>query len=335
MKHANVALFVPHEGCPHGCSFCNQNIITGRRGEDCTPELVTRTAEQALHQMGEERASQAEIAFFGGSFTAIEEGRMESLLRAAYPYVANGSFAGIRVSTRPDCVEEKVLALLKNYGVTAVELGAQSMSDEVLRRNGRGHTAQTVEEASRRVKSFGFSLGLQMMTGLWGDHDEGGMETAVRLAGLFPDTVRIYPTVVLRDTPLHRAMERGEYRPQTLEEAVVLCASLLRLFHRRGIEVIRVGLQASPQLEEDYVAGPYHPAFRELCEGELYYHFALDQLRGRTKGKYTLWVRKRDLSQMIGQKKHNLIRLQREGYDCRVRPLPGEGDKYTLQLSKE
>ena len=198
MKHANIALFVPHIGCPHRCSFCDQNAISGA---ECPPEPadVTAACETALQSLGS-RAAEAEIAFFGGSFTAIDRGYMLRLLDAARPYVRAGKVRGIRLSTRPDAVEPEVLSLLREYGVTTIELGAQSMDDRVLELNGRGHTADQVRRAACRVREMDFSLGLQMMTGLPGDTPEGAWYTARELAALSPAEVRIYPTVVLDGT---------------------------------------------------------------------------------------------------------------------------------------
>ena len=167
MKHANVSIFVPHNGCPHQCSFCSQRSITGQQSQP-TPEDVRRTLDQAVRDLGE-RIHESEIAFFGGSFTAIDRRYMISLLDTAYQYVKQYNFTGIRLSTRPDAVDAEVLRLLRDYGVTSIELGAQSMDDRILGLNGRGHTSRDVEEASALIQEFGFSLGLQMMTGLYGD----------------------------------------------------------------------------------------------------------------------------------------------------------------------
>jgi histone acetyltransferase (RNA polymerase elongator complex component) len=320
LKHANVALFVPNNGCPHACSFCNQHSITGQQTQP-TAEDVRRAAGIALRSLGA-GAGQAEIAFFGGSFTAVERGYMISLLEAAAPYVRDGKFAGIRVSTRPDAVDAETLSLLKRYGVTTIELGVQSMDDRVLARNRRGHTAEQVADASERIRSGGFSLGLQMMTGLLGDTDDGAGKTAERLAALRPDCVRIYPAIVLRGTELGNAYLRGEYRPQTLEEAVRLCAGLLDFFERNRIPVIRLGLHASPELERDMLAGPWHPAFRELCESRRFFTKVVRELRLRKISEQPVRIRvnPKDVSQATGQKKRNLRQLSRMGYPAEIVP---------------
>ncbi len=195
--------------------------------------------------------TEREFAFFGGSFTAVPRAYMLALLQAVQPYLQSGAYNGIRISTRPDAVDAEILALLKQYGVTAIELGAQSMQDGVLRRNGRGHTARQVAEAAERISAAGFSLGLQMMTGLDGDTPVGCRETAVRLAALEPETMRIYPAIVMEGTELARRWRAGMYEPMSLECAVNLCADLLDFFEQRQIRVIRLGLHASPELERD------------------------------------------------------------------------------------
>ena len=311
---------MPNNGCPHACSFCNQHSITGKQAQPSADD-VRKAAETALRTLGPD-AVNAEIAFFGGSFTAIERNYMVSLLEAASPFLRGGKFRGIRISTRPDAIDPEILSLLEYYGVTTIELGAQSMDDRVLQANGRGHTAGQVRRASELIRSRGFALGLQMMTGLKGDTDEGARKTAGELAALSPVCVRIYPTIVLRGTELGKAYLRGEYRPQTLENAVPLCAGLLDFFERRGISVIRLGLHASPELERDMLAGPWHPAFRELCESRRFLGRITDALMERRvpKGPVAVAVNPACISQATGQKKQNLRELDGLGYAARIVP---------------
>ena len=312
MKHANVAVFVPHNGCPHRCSFCDQRAITGQAGQP-SGEEVRRTAEAAAQTL-RKSGCPAEFAFFGGSFTAVDPSYMETLLQSAAPFLKDGTFSGIRVSTRPDAVGEERLRVLRQYGVTAIELGAQSMSDEVLQKNGRGHTAADVRDAAARIRAFGFSLGLQMMTGLYGDTPEGARRTAKELIALQPDTVRIYPTLVMRGTQLAEWYEAGSYRPQTLAEAVPLCAELLQWFEAAGISVIRVGLHSTPDLQKNLLAGPYHPAFRELCESRIFREQIAGLLRGKEPGDITIEVHPRDLSKAVGQRGENRDYFRKLGY---------------------
>lgn len=326
MRRANVAFFVPHLGCTHNCSFCNQRSISGEEAPP-SPDEIARVARQALERLGGDAAA-SEIAFFGGSFTAIETGLMVSLLGAATPFTGPGGFRGIRVSTRPDAIDDEKLRILKAYHVTSVELGAQSMDDRVLRLNGRGHTADQVRTASRMIAESGFELGLQMMTGLYGDSDGGARETAAAIASLHPATVRIYPTIVLPGTRLAALYESGVYRPETLGGAVVLCSELLEYFTSRAIRIIRLGLHASPGIERERLAGPWHPAFRELCESKIYLSHAREALlcapcvsNGESP---VLLVARGGVSAMTGQRRCNLRALSREfGVLPRVREAAG------------
>lgn len=261
----------------------------------------------------------AQIAFFGGSFTAIPQDDMVRLLRAAQPYVQSGRFSGVRVSTRPDAISEEILHTLKTYGVTTVELGAQSMDDAVLERCRRGHTAEQVCEAARLIRKAGLSLGLQMMTGLPGDTDEGALKTAHALAALEPNEVRIYPTLVIDGSPLAEAYKCGEYRPQTLEQAVTLCTQLLTFFEQeRGIPVIRLGLHAEDEMMRHCIAGPLHPAFRELCESRIFRKKAEKILKNSQKQEAILAVHPACVSRMVGHRRENLIAFTEMGYTVRV-----------------
>lgn len=316
MKHGNLAFFIPHGGCPHQCSFCNQNAVTGQAVPPSPGQIDSEIRQALLHAKGR----WLEIAYFGGSFTAVDPGYQEELLAVAYRYVESGQVQGIRVSTRPDAIDETVLMRLKRYRVTAVELGAQSMCDGVLRRNRRGHTAAQVEKASAAVQQMGFSLGLQMMTGLDGDTPEGTFQTAQALAALRPDTMRIYPTVVLRGTPLGQRFLCGEYEPMGLSEAVVLCARLLDFFEHEHIPVIRLGLHSSPQLHRDYLAGPWHPAFRELCDSRRFLScvLAVLQTHAMPAGRYWIQVPPKWLSRAAGHKRENVSALAELGYQIRL-----------------
>lgn len=264
-----------------------------------------------------EKSNEAEIAFFGGSFTAIDRKYMLSLLDATVEYI--DKVKGIRISTRPDCVDEEVLALLKSYGVTSIELGAQSMDDGVLIANNRGHKAEDVVKASRLIKGFGFSLGLQMMTGLYGSTFEKDKYTARSFIALNPDTVRIYPTVVLKNTELEQLYNNGDYVTQTLDETVKLCSELLVEFNKADISVIRLGLHHSESLESEMVAGVYHPAFRELCESKIMLDKLLSLLCALDKQReYIVEVSPNCVSKLIGNNKSNLKRLNGLGYKIKI-----------------
>lgn len=316
MKHINVALFVPDEGCPHQCSFCNQKTISGKT-ESLKVEEIDRAVEIALESIG---CNEGEIAFFGGSFTAIDKEYMLALLEGAYKYIRKGLFRGIRISTRPDCISGEILDILEKYGVTAIELGCQSMDDRVLRLNTRGHLQSDVELSAILIKERGFELGVQMMTGLYGDSDDGAVETAKRLIALSPDTVRIYPTIVLEGTRLCELYRKGEYLPQSVEEAAELCKRLLVMFEANGIRVIRLGLHSGGNVEEGFVAGPYHPAFREICESKIYLDNVLSELdrNNITQGKIEITVGAPFVSMLTGQKRSNIEKLRKLGYEVKI-----------------
>lgn len=317
MKHANISLFVPHMGCPHQCSFCNQKTISGSVKE-LTPTDVKETLEKAVSDNNEPQNT--EIAFFGGSFTAIPRDYMISLLEVAKPFVDKGFFGGIRISTRPDAIDEDILGILKEYKVTAIELGAQSTDEEVLRLNHRGHTKEDIINASTLIKSKGFSLGLQMMTGLLGDSDEKSLNTCEDIIKLKPDTVRIYPTIVLEGTELGELYKSNQYAPQSLDNAVELSAKLLQKFRDNNINVIRLGLHSGGNVEDGFLSGPYHPAFGELCESRIYLERAKELLKNsHTKGAVTLFVNPREVSKMTGQKGCNKKILSEYGYQVAIK----------------
>ena len=315
-----LPVFVPHLGCPHDCVFCNQRRITG----EPAPVDAKRLREILSALPADRRAEAPQLAFYGGSFTAIPEERQIELLEEARRAIDRGIVSSIRLSTRPDAVDAARLERLKVYGVDTVEIGAQSMDDEVLRLSGRGHTAEDVRRASGLVKSSGLKLVLQMMTGLPGDTEEKSLRTARELIGLRPDGVRIYPTVIVRDTALFALWQRGLYREHTVEDAVRLCAKLLPLFEAAGVPVIRVGLNPTDELSGGAaVAGAYHPAFGELVRSRILLEKAELLLKNAEPGsRVVLGVRTALLSQMLGQKKQNLFALMEEFRlgDLRVEP---------------
>lgn len=308
MKKGNISIFVPHLGCPQQCSFCNQKTITGTQSQP-TADDVKNAVKTALNKKGYEY----EIAFFGGSFTAIDREYMLTLLTAAHDSLDGERVKGIRISTRPDCIDDEVLALLKKYGVTSIELGAQSMDDEVLSANLRGHTAADVQNASKLIKKYGFELGLQMMTGLYLDTDEKAIQTAKKLIELQPDTVRIYPTVVLKGTYLAELYEKEVYNPQTVDDAAALCTKLLPMFEEAGIRVIRLGLHASDDIKKNMVAGAYHDSFGEIVQSR----FMLNKVLAHPPGNYEIRVNPRSVSKLKGNQKRNVYFLMEEGYNIK------------------
>ena len=311
-----LPIFVPHAGCPNDCVFCNQKRISG--------SLLPASAETVLIRLSElPEDARCELAFYGGSFTAIDPGLREELLGAARPFLERGTVESIRVSTRPDAVDSEVLASLARAGVKTVELGAQSMSDRVLRLSGRGHTSADTVRAAALVREAGLVLILQMMTGLPGSDPAADIDTARKLIALRPDGVRIYPTVVVRDTALETLWRSGRYREHTVEDAVEVCAKILPLFETASIPVIRLGLNPTDELSGGAaVAGAYHPALGELVRSRV--------LRCRAErllladpptGPAELWVSRRDCSAMIGRRRENVLWLKERfpEADLRVR----------------
>lgn len=270
-KTFHIPVFVPHKGCPHDCVFCNQKKITGQTDE-MTPKKAREIIDAHLETIEKNYKKEEcfiEIAFFGGSFTAIEKESMISLLKVANGYVSDGRIDGIRCSTRPDCISPEILTICKNYGMTSVELGVQSADEEVLCLSNRGHTFEDVKNASELIKEFQMELGLQMMTGLPGDTFEKSKETAEKIASLSPDCVRIYPTLVMEGTRLFEMYEKGEYSPQELNDAVNLASELASFFKERNITVLRIGLQTTDGVNRETVKGPYHEAFAELVYSKM------------------------------------------------------------------
>lgn len=311
MKHKTIPIFVPHMGCPNDCSFCNQRKITGNEST-MTPEIADEQIQKALKTMPED-ADCVEIGFFGGSFTGIDKDLQREFLSAAKKYKEAGKVNKIRLSTRPDYIDSEILELLKSYGVTTVELGAQSMDDKVLQLNRRGHTVADTVKASELIKASGIKLGLQMMTGLYGDSDDTCRESCEKIIALKPDCVRIYPTLVLGGTYLDELYKSGEYSPQMLDEAVSLCADLKERFDAEGISVIRIGLMASDNInpDADVTAGPYHPSIGELVQSEIYYRRLVKEIDKDAQ----IFVNSKDISAFTGNKKNNIKRLKNAGFD--------------------
>lgn len=314
LKHSNISIFVPHIGCPNKCSFCNQRYITGAFKAPTVRDVAIAVKNAQTNPNYDPKTT--EIAYFGGSFTAINRNYMLRLLRVAHRFVKSGVVSGIRISTRPDAIDDEILTLLKEYSVTAIELGAQSLNDRVLRLNNRGHKVSDVVKAAKKIREHGFELGLQIMTGLYADSDASALKTAEKVIEIKPDTVRIYPTIVLKDTDLEALYLDNIYKPQTLDNAVSLASKLYKMFTDNGIRVIRLGLHSIEK--EAYIAGPWHPAFSELCQSQIMLNEVLSQIN--EKGNYIIYVGKSDVSKMTGQKRSNVLHLEAKGIYCKVKP---------------
>lgn len=307
-RKINIPIFVSHRGCPNDCIFCNQKKITGESGKADFEEVYEKI-KNSLNTAPEN--CEIEIAFFGGSFTGIDFYEQNSYLDTAGKFISDKRIKGIRLSTRPDYINEMILENLKKKGVTAIELGVQSMDDDVLIKNKRNLKSEDTIRASEMIKAYGFELGLQMMTGMYGSDREKDIKTAEEIISLEPKTVRIYPTVVIEDTELFKMYERGEYTPRSLEDTVDLCATLFDMFENAGITVIRAGLMSAENVREDKVIGPYHSSFGELVASLRYYR-KLDKELGKTDicGKCAeILCERRIISQVAGNKRNNILKL--------------------------
>ncbi len=329
MKHANIGIFIPHLACPHTCVFCNQVKISGK-GKAPTPSEVREILKKAVKGL---KGKKAEIAFFGGSFTAIEKDLMVEYLKVANEFLAYGEITGIRASTRPDAVDEEIIEILKKYNVTDLELGAQSMDDEILAASERGHTAEDTVKASRLLKEAGIRLILQFMPGLPLDTPEKTLETARKILEIKPFGVRIYPTLVIKNTKLETLYNEGKFTPYSLETAVDLTAEMYELFNENGIKVIRMGLHSdiSP---ESIVAGPYHAAFGELVYSEIY-RKKIDAIMQKKQTRNPVFeVCPNELSMALGQKKKNLKYIEAKyGALSRIVPIGRDEDNDRIRIS--
>lgn len=307
MKHANLAIFIPHAGCKHQCVFCDQHRISGQNQLPTSQEILKMI--QNCVNSPSHRANSAQIAFFGGSFTCIPKNKMTELLEIAAPFVEAGYFTGIRISTRPDGINSEVLELLKRYHVESIELGAQSMDNDVLRRSNRGHTAEDTRNAAKLIIEHGFTLGLQMLLGLPGDTKEKAFNTAKELAALNPKEMRLYPAVVFPNTQLCDLYKNGLYTPLTVEEAVEWTVPIAGFLQEKNIHLLKVGLHQA----DGAVAGAFHPAFGELVRTGLWNeHLKLKLPSPPCSVK--VQVEPRNLSVALGQKRRNLQYWESQGY---------------------
>lgn len=308
-----IPFFIPHAGCPHQCVFCNQKRITGA-GAPPDPASLSGTITAYLSSHRDKGPVQ--VAFYGGSFTALPREQQKHYLSPVQPFIASGLIENIRISTRPDAVNEDILKTLKAYHVTVVELGAQSMDDRVLALARRGHTADNTVNAAQLLRECDFSIGLQLMPGLPGDSPAGFLRTVDEVIALKPDFVRLYPALVVKGTPLAEQYAAGQYIPLSLADAVALCREALLRFVQAGIAVIRVGLQPTEELQKPgaILAGPYHPAFRHLVESSIFLDRMRTALRQRktTSASATFRVNGSDLSAVLGWKRSNVAVLTRE-----------------------
>lgn len=318
MAHINIPIFVPHYGCPHQCVFCNQKTITGQKSP---VSLIDAEKIITDHLKTTKEDDFVEIAFFGGSFTAIDRETQTSLCALAKKYIDMGKVNTFRCSTRPDCINEGILDNLKRFGIGTIELGVQSTDEEVLILSERGHTREDVFRASALIKSYGINLGLQMMTNLPGDTFEKSVKTCEDLISLDPVCVRIYPTITLEGTKLYSMYKEGIYTPYTLEETTELLSVLIDKFNDANIDVIRVGLQTTDEINSDTVIGPYHQAIRELAESRIFRKKLENEISDKTYKSLNVYVNPRFISKAVGQKRSNVLYFKEKyNIDINIKP---------------
>ncbi|MFH1092313.1 MAG: radical SAM protein [Pseudomonadota bacterium] len=324
MKPFIIPFFISHQGCPHRCLYCDQHRSGGRRPEPATPESVRRGLTAGLASPRLKPGVRVEAAFYGGTFTALPRSRQEVLLNAAAPFLKQGLVHGLRLSTRPDALDRERLAFLRSKGVVTVEIGAQSMDDRVLEAAGRGHTCEQTRQAAGLVKEAGLRLGLQLLLGLPREDDPSRDMTLQSVLDLAPDDVRLYPLLVLQGTPLAGLYRQGLYDPLSLEQAVSACARMYRRLTRNGVSVIRLGLQPTPELEMNLLAGPYHPSFGHLVAGEVFARRFSEILAGAPAGRGgpIAYVAPQDLSPALGHGRANLKHLSAELPGLNFKPDP-------------
>ncbi len=341
-KEYIIPIFVPHLGCPYKCTFCDQTKISGQQ-KQVTAKDVKSTIEYYLNNFKDE-SKYVEVAFFGGSFTAINEKVQNELLEAANEYIKNGKVGSIRISTRPDYIDKDILKRLKKYNVKTIELGVQSTNNYILDKCKRGHTFEDVKKASKLIRWYGFTLGHQMMIGLPESTELDELNTAKDLIKLKPKIVRIYPVLVIKGTKLEEEYNQGEYTPLTIEQAVERSKEVMKLFNKANIQVIRLGLQNTEEISDpntegsQVVVGPYHPAFRQLVESRMWYDEIVNEIKKiNTKVmQVKITTNPENINNIIGHKKENILKLK-EIYEVDVKVEPDEQikkGKFKIEIEK-
>lgn len=322
-KEYIIPIFVPNLGCPMECTFCSQEKITGQE-TNVTAKDVKDTIEYYLQNFKDD-SKYVEVAFFGGSFTGIDVEIQKQLLEAANEYIKMGKVNSIRISTRPDYISKEILKMLKKYNVKTIELGVQSSNDYILSKSKRGHNFEDVKKASKLIRRYMFKLGHQMMVGMPESTELDEINTAKDLIKLKPKMVRIYPVLVIKGTELANEYKEGEYTPLTIDQAVERCKEIIYMFRKKHIDVIRVGLQNTDEITDpskdksEVLAGPYHPAFRQLVDDSMWYDSIAEKIKkiNMKVKKVEITVNPEFTSNIIGHKKENMKRLK-EMYDVEV-----------------
>ena len=315
-KEYIIPIFVPHLGCKKCCTFCNQRTISGEK-KQVTAEEVTKTIEYYLNNFKDPN-KYIEVAFFGGSFTAIEIEKQEELLTAVQPYIKSKKVDSIRLSTRPDAINKTILKMLKKYNVKTIELGVQSTNNYILARCKRGHSFEDVVKASKLIRLYGFNLGHQIMVGLPDSSEKDDIQTAKDSIKLKPKMVRIYPVLVIKGTELEEEYAKGDFVPLTVSQAVERSKEIVKLFNKKHIQIIRVGLQNTDTItdiskdESEVIAGPYHPAFGQLVEDGIWYDKIVEKIKNINAKvvKVEIEANPKNVNNIIGHKKENIKKLK-------------------------
>ncbi len=328
-----IPVFLPNIGCSNRCAFCNQSEITGFNHKIPSPKNLRLFIKEYLGYKRETRGL-VQISFYGGNFLGLNKILITTLLEEATRFVNQGSVDSIRFSTRPDTIHKKSLDLISGFPVSTIEVGAQSMNGRVLSLTKRGHTSQDTEQAVTLLKKYNYETGLQMMVGLPGDSEQTALESGRQMAGLFPDFLRIYPTLVMKNSLLAKWYEEGKYRPLKLDQSISLVKKLYLLFYNHKIPVIRMGLQASDNLQQgaNVLAGPYHPAFGHLVLSEIFLDLAISTLEAKKQpigNSITIQVHPKNISKMRGMKNRNIFELKNRFHVKTIHVLPDPSLKDT------
>lgn len=310
-KHVNIPIFLPNLACPHQCIFCNQNHISSQE-KIPTPYETQKIIERNLNTIPNEYTIQ--VAFFGGSFTCLPTESQIQYLSVVQPFIENQQVSSIRISTRPDYISEDILLTLKKFHVADIELGAQSTNDEVLKKSGRGHNREVIEKASKMIINSGFNLGLQMMLGLPGDSYETALQTAKDIIQFGAKTTRIYPTLVIADTPLAKLYTQGKYEPLSLTEAIRWSKNIYQLFLQNNITILKVGLHPNEEFSsKNYLlAGPYHQSFKELLFSEIWFEkLQILKKESQSDKSIIIFVSAEEINNAIGYKSKNRQELRK------------------------
>lgn len=308
MRPLILPFFLPHLGCKEQCLFCNQKA---KASEPPSPYSVSTFIGSSLDKLPKEERRERQIAFYGGSFTALHKEEQIRYLKEVQPFLASGQIDSIRISTRPDALDEEILSLLKAYKVKTIEIGVQSMINEVLKLARRGHHAEDTVEATRRLKKWDFEVGFQLMMGLLGDTLHRFLQTLDQVIELQPNFVRIHPTLVLKGAPLEDLWKAGTYHPLSLNETIQWLKKGILKLERSSIQVARIGLQPTEELEMDIIAGPYHPSLHQLIDSALYFEMAESLLKNHPEEIQPLFLcHPKEISNLRGQRNENLFRLK-------------------------